>query len=49
MEFELEYLTKNLEGTGGKIKETSECFMVEEVPVYECSGEGDHLIINSIL
>ncbi|MBU0530658.1 MAG: tRNA pseudouridine(13) synthase TruD [Candidatus Aenigmatarchaeota archaeon] len=35
------YLTKT-PGTGGRIKEKPEDFIVEEVPLYSPSGEGDH-------
>ena len=42
----LPYITEGVEGIGGKIKENTESFVVEEVPVYECSGEGEHLFIN---
>ena len=35
------YLTHDLPGTGGRLKERPEDFFVEEVPLYPCSGEGD--------
>ena len=44
--FELPFITQNLKGIGGKLKETSESFIVEEVPVYEACGEGEHLFVN---
>ena len=36
------YLTSNLPGTGGKIKDRPEDFIVKEVPLYEPSDEGGH-------
>ncbi len=36
------YLTSDLPGTGGVIKESPEDFMVEEVPLYLPCGEGEH-------
>ena len=32
---ELPYITSNMPGIGGKIKETPEDFVVEEIPLYE--------------
>ncbi len=40
---ELPYLTSDLPGIGGRIKETPEDFRVEEIPIYDPSGEGTHL------
>ncbi|MFP3869618.1 MAG: tRNA pseudouridine(13) synthase TruD [Syntrophobacteria bacterium] len=34
------YLTEDLPGTGGRIKERPEDFLVEEIPLYEFSGAG---------
>jgi tRNA pseudouridine13 synthase len=34
------YLTSDLPGIGGRIKEQPEDFLVEEVPLYETSGQG---------
>ena len=34
------YLTHDLPGTGGRIKERVEDFDVEEVPLYQCSDHG---------
>jgi tRNA pseudouridine13 synthase len=39
------YLTNNLPGIGGLIKERPEDFMVEEVPLYEFSGEGGFVFL----
>jgi len=36
------YLTQNLPGIGGSIKERVEDFIVEELPLYPPSGEGQH-------
>ena len=40
-----EYLTAQLPGTGGVIRQRPEDFQVEEIPLYEPCGEGDHLFI----
>ncbi len=39
----LPYLTGNIEGTGGEIKNCPEDFRVQEVPLYEVGGAGAHL------
>lgn len=39
------YLTAAIEGTGGSIKETPNDFRVEELPLYQPVGEGEHLYI----
>ncbi|MCP3176783.1 tRNA pseudouridine(13) synthase TruD [Desulfuromonas sp. KJ2020] len=39
------YLSASLEGTGGQIKESSEDFLVEEIPLYLPCGEGEHLYV----
>lgn len=39
----LPYLTGDLPGTGGRIKERPSDFRVDEVPLYEPCGEGTHL------
>jgi tRNA pseudouridine13 synthase len=36
------YLTANLPGIGGSIKQQAEDFVVEELPLYPASGVGDH-------
>ena len=43
---ELPYITSNMPGIGGKIKETPEDFVVEEIPLYEPLGTGKHLYVN---
>ena len=37
------YLTRDLPGIGGRIKDRLEDFRVEEIPLYEASGEGTHV------
>ena len=44
----LPYITAGLEGVGGRIKARPEDFMVEELSLYEPSGEGSHLIVDKI-
>lgn len=39
------WLSEDLPGTGGTYKETAEDFQVEEVPLYPCCGEGEHLYL----
>jgi len=41
-----DYLTKGFPGTGGTIKECPEDFRVEEIPLYEPCGEGEHLYLD---
>jgi len=41
----LPYLTEDLPGIGGSLKSTPEDFVVEEIPVYLPTGEGDHLFL----
>ena len=49
----LSYLTCDLPGIGGVIKQRPEDFLVEERPLYEPCGEGEHLYLlvekNSLL
>jgi len=39
----LPYLTRDFPGIGGKIKSRAEDFFVQEIPLYETSGEGEHV------
>src|SRR3954464_8114572 len=39
----LPYLTPEFAGIGGSIKQRPEDFFVQEVPLYEPSGEGEHV------
>ncbi|MHC4938369.1 MAG: tRNA pseudouridine(13) synthase TruD [Planctomycetota bacterium] len=40
---ELPYLTAELPGTGGELKQAPEDFRVDEIPLYEACGEGEHV------
>jgi tRNA pseudouridine13 synthase len=42
----LPYATPRLSGIGGRIRELCEDFIVEEIPVYEPEGAGEHLFVN---
>ena len=44
--FELPYITPDLPGIGGKIRELCEDFIVEEIPAYKPLGFGEHLFVN---
>lgn len=46
MSFELPYITNDFAGIGGTLRATPEHFIVDEVPLYEPSGEGQHLYVN---
>jgi tRNA pseudouridine13 synthase len=39
------FLTAEVPGTGGVIKQRPEDFLVEEIPAYEPSGEGEHIYL----
>jgi tRNA pseudouridine13 synthase len=39
----LPYLTPEFPGVGGVIKQRNEDFFVQEIPLYEASGEGEHV------
>ena len=39
------WLTAELPGTGGRYKVSPEHFQVEEIPLYPCSGSGEHLYL----
>jgi tRNA pseudouridine13 synthase len=39
----LPYLTSEMPGVGGAIKRRAEDFFVQEIPLYEASGEGEHV------
>lgn len=41
----MRHLTADLPGTGGRVKTEPEDFRVEEVPLYEPSGRGDHVYL----
>ena len=42
----LPYITAGLEGVGGRIRARPEDFVVEELSLYEPSGDGSHLYVN---
>ncbi len=42
----LPYLSATLPGIGGTLRATADHFVVEELPLYEPSGEGTHLYLN---
>src|SRR5947209_16366342 len=39
----LPYLTPDFQGIGGRIKQRPQDFFVQEVPLYEPSGQGEHV------
>ncbi len=39
------YLTRDIPGIGGVIKQRDEDFLVDEIPLYEPSGEGEHIYL----
>lgn len=39
------YLTPEIEGCGGALKSAPEDFVVEEIPAYPASGEGEHVYV----
>lgn len=41
----LPFLTEDYPGTGGRIKAEPEDFVVEEIPLYEPGGEGQHVYV----
>jgi tRNA pseudouridine13 synthase len=41
---DLPYITDDLPGIGGKIRVRDEDFFVQELPLYEASGEGEHIL-----
>ena len=41
----LPHLTQNLPGIGGVIKQRTEDFAVTELPLYDASGEGEHVYV----
>jgi len=42
---DLPYITEDLPGIGGQLRVTPEHFVVDELPLYEPEGEGQHLYI----
>ena len=41
----LPYLTPEFPGIGGSLKQRPEDFFVQEIPLYEASGEGEHVFV----
>jgi tRNA pseudouridine13 synthase len=41
----LPFITEQITGIGGQIKLRPEHFVVEEIPLYECSDEGEHVYV----
>jgi len=46
LDLALPYVTPDVPGMGGEIKARPEHFVVEEMPLYEPSGVGDHLYVS---
>jgi tRNA pseudouridine13 synthase len=46
LDLSLPYITPDIPGIGGRIKARPEHFVVEEIPLYEPSGVGDHLYVS---
>jgi tRNA pseudouridine13 synthase len=46
LDLNLPYITEDHPGIGGKIRQKTSHFIVEEIPLYTPSGEGKHLYIN---
>ncbi len=42
----LTFITDHLDGIGGELKVTPSLFVVEEIPLYEPCGDGEHLYVN---
>jgi tRNA pseudouridine13 synthase len=46
LNLDLPYITKDHPGIGGKIRQKTSHFIVEEIPLYTPSGTGNHLYLN---
>ena len=46
IDLKLPYITEGIPGIGGKIRQESSHFIVEEIPLYKASGTGIHLYLN---
>jgi tRNA pseudouridine13 synthase len=46
LNLELPYSTGEMPGLGGQLRAAPEAFIVEEIPLYEASGNGQHLYVN---
>src|SRR5579862_8622128 len=43
--YKIPYLTSAISGIGGSIKQRPEDFVVHELPLYDVSGEGEHVFV----
>ncbi len=46
IDLSLPYITEDMPGIGGKIRQKTSHFKVEEIPVYDPQGQGNHLYVN---
>ena len=46
LDLRLPYCTEGLPGLGGQLRAAPDAFVVEEIPLYEASGAGQHLYVN---
>ena len=46
LDLKLPYCTEELPGIGGQLRAAPDTFIVEEIPLYEASGAGQHLYVN---
>ena len=46
LDLNLPYSTEGLPGVGGQLRAAPDTFVVEEIPLYEASGTGQHLYVN---
>jgi tRNA pseudouridine13 synthase len=46
LDLNLPYCSQDLPGVGGVLRAAAEDFVVEEVPLYEAQGDGQHLYVN---
>ena len=46
LDLNLPYISSDLPGVGGVLRAAPDDFVVEEVPLYEAQGDGQHLYVN---
>ena len=46
LDLKLPYSTEGLPGLGGQLRAAPDTFIVEEIPLYEATGAGQHLYVN---
>ena len=46
LDLKLPFISKAVEGIGGRIKKYPEDFIVDEIPAYQPEGEGEHLFVH---